>query len=444
MRASGPRFFSSTHRGTGRAPHADAAAFLAAAGSSRHDARMPIRMKEWGLKAYPGQSVQVPLSGISGMGEAARAFGRGLAAAGQGVAELMEMHEQVVAQGEMATLRDELQKVAENAQQQMAENGDAEQWETSWQQTVAPMVEPLLQKIPERRREHAWQLAQETLQRASLEARRQHEVGRLTAARQQWEARVREAETRGDAKSALSRLEEGREIFVPEGEMEARRRRVESRCCSSSWHARLQEDPVGALTAWRAEGAQHPEDETDARALREEMAAAGISLRRQLGEELAQTVLRGTAPAPEVVQGAVSAGLMPPQQTGRNRNLSPRDEAEWMRRADECEADEDSLAALRLQLATLPAPVAQRRRLLSYLEESRSMPQEPRRQLSAELWELYRKGAFGCAGDEVPQQRFCRLLNEGRRLLAEGDAEATGAWLRSLRAKQTPWLCFEA
>lgn len=402
-------------------------------------------MKEWGLKAYPGQSVQVPVSGISGMGEAARAFGRGLAAAGQGVAELMEMQERVVAQGEAAALRDELQKVAESAQQQMLEGGEIPRWEESWQQTVAPMVEPLLQKIPERRRENALRVAQETLQHASLEAQRQYEVGRLTKARQQWESRVQEAVQRGDAPSAVRRLEEGRDVFVPEGEMESRRKTVESRCCTAGWRSRLQEDPVGALTAWRGEDAARPADEADTRALGEEMAAAGVAMRRKLGEEFSQRVMQGAAPTPESVQGAVAAGLMHPQEKKRQpRPLSARDEAEWMRRADEGEGDEDSVAALRLQLATLPAPLSQRRRLMAYLEEGHALPQDSRREMSAELWNLYRKGAFGCAGDAVPQQRLCRLLKESRRLLAEGNAEATSAWLNSLRAKETPWLCFEA
>lgn len=402
-------------------------------------------MKEWGQKAYPGQSVQVPLSGISGMGDAARAFGRGLAAAGQGAAELMEMQERVVAQGEMAALRDDLLKVAESAQQQIAENGPADNWEESWQQTVAPMVEPLLQKIPERRRESAVRLAQETLHRASLEAQRRHEVGRLTQARQQWEARVAGAVQRGDAKAALSRLEEGREIFVPEGEMDSRRRRVESRCCTEQWRTRLQDDPVGALTAWRAEDALRPRDEADCRELNDALAETGALLRRKLGEEFSQTLSQGLAPAPEAVQGAIAAGLLPWHEKKASKvTLSAREEAEWMRRADDCEPDEDSLAALRLQLATLPAPVPQRRRLMAYLEESCALPQEPRRELSSALWELYRRGAFGCAGDTVPQRRLCRLLNESRRLLAENDAEATSAWLKSLRAKESPWLCFEA
>lgn len=379
------------------------------------------------------------------MGEASRSFGRGLAAAGEGVAKLMEMQEGVVARGEAAALRDEVQKVADNARLQMEQGGDIDNWEESWQQTVAPMVEPLLQKIPERRRDHAVQVVRETLQQASLEAQRKYEVGRLTQARQQWEARVTDAVQRGDSKTAVSRLEEGRDVFVPEGEMENRRKSVESGCCAAAWRSRLQEDPVGALTAWRREDAPRPEAEPDLRAVKEEVAASGLSLRRRLGGEFAATVLQGLPPTPEAVKGARAAGLLEsPDKEESEHPLSSRTEAEWMRRMDDMEGDEDSVAAMQLKLATLPVPVPQRRSLMRYLEQSRSLPQDARRDVSGELWKLFRKGAFGCAEDAVPQQRLCRLLRESRRLLAEGDADATTAWLNSLQPKETPWLCFEA
>ena len=402
-------------------------------------------MREWGLKAYPGQSVQVPLSGIAGMGEAARSFGHSLMAATESGQKMMEMHERVVARGETAALKEGLQNAAEQVNQKLLENPPAQDWEGMWQQEMMPMADALLEKIPEHRRENALRVTQETLQRAALDFRRQYEANRLNEARRQWQESVDGAVKRGDTKTAVSRLEEGREIFVPEGEMDSRRRAVTSNCCSTSWRSQLQNDPVAALTAWRAADAERPELVADRRALENEMAEAGMTMRRRLGEEFSQSLLQGLPPAPEAVQGAVAAGLMEEgKKTPRLTHLSARDEAEWMRRADECEADEDSLAALRLQLATLPAPVPQRRRLMSYLEQSRTLPQEERRSLSGELWNLYRQGVFGCAGDSVPQQRLCRLLNESRRLLAEGDAEATTAWLDSLRTKETPWLCFKA
>lgn len=424
---------------------AAAEALLAASVGGMHDARMPIRMKEWGLKAYPGQSVQVPLSGIAGMGEAARSFGRSLMAAGESGQRMMEMHERVVARGESAALKESLQNAAEQVKQKMLEDPPAQGWEGLWQQEMMPVADALLEKVPEHRRGEAVRVTQETLQRAALDFRRQYEVNRLNGARRQWQESVDRAVKQGNTKEAVSRLEEGLGIFVPEGEMESRRREVRSSCRSAMWRTQLQDDPVGTLTAWRAEDAERPEQEADVRSLNEEMAEAGIALRHQLGEEFSQNLLQGLPPAPEAVAGAEAAGLLEKRrETLKPRSLSAREEAEWMRRADECEPDADSLTALRLQLATLSAPVTQRRRLMAYLEQGRSLPQEERRELSSELWNLYRKGSFGCAGDSVPQQRLCRLLNESRRLLAEGNAEATSAWLNSLRSKETPWLCFES
>lgn len=408
-----------------------------------HDCGMPIRMKEWGVKAYPGQSVQVPLSGISGMGETARSFSRSLMAAGEGAAHLWEMREQVASQGEMAALHDGLQRVADKAQRELLDGREVENWEECWQQTVAPMVEPLLERVGAGRREAAMRTAQECLQQASVEAQRRYEVARISQARRQWESRVDEAVQRGDGKTAALRLEEGRDVFVPATEMDRQHELLQSRCCTAAWRSRLQEDPVGTVAAWRADDAQRPAADVDCRALESEMDEAGRSLRRQLGSEFARCVSEGLPPAPEAVAGAVSAGLLEPQKSARLRPLSQGEVADWMRRADECPNDEDSEAALQLRLATLSAPVQQRRRLLQYWESGRSVPVEARRDLNAELRALYATGAFGCAGDVVAQQRLCRLCGEGRRVLAEGDAEATSSWLASLRSKKASWLCFQ-
>lgn len=252
-----------------RAGKAEALCVLAAARRGRHDARMPIRMKEWGLKAYPGQSVQVPLSGIAGMGEAARSFGRSLMAATESGQKIMEMHERVVSRGETAALKEGLQNAAEQVKQKMLENPPAQDWEGMWQQEMMPMADALLEKIPEHRRGEALRVTQETLQRAALDFRRQYEVSRLNDARRQWQESVDHAVKRGDTKTAVSRLEEGREIFVPEGEMESRRKAVASNCCSAAWRTQLQNDPVGTLTAWRAEEAERPELEADRQCVEE-------------------------------------------------------------------------------------------------------------------------------------------------------------------------------
>lgn len=400
-------------------------------------------MKEWGLKAYPGQSVQVPVSGIAGMDEAARSLGRGLSAAAEGVGELISMRERVVARGEAAELRDKLQEVALRAQQQMQESGDPDNWEESWQQTVAPMVEPLMSDIPERRRENAWQVVRETLQDASLEAQRKYETGRIARARQQWENRLNDAVQRGDATAACARLEEGREVFVSEEEMEPRREALESLCCSASWRRRMQESPVEALTAWRAEGAERPAKEEDRRALEQEMAETGLALRRRLGDEWAQAVMQGASPSPEAVQGAVAAGLMEQPKNTRRVPLTPQAEADWMRRADEVSADDDAYASLRLQVATLPVSLSERSRLMSYMEGGRQVPREERCRLSAALRNLYARGTFGSAGDTVPQQRLCRLLREGQRLLREQQTGTTDEWLASLHGRKATWLCFD-
>lgn len=405
---------------------------------------MPIRMKEWGMKSYPAQGVQAPLSGISGMDETARSFSRSLESVGEDVGQMMKMHERIVVRGENAALQDGVGKVATQVKNTLLNAPSVPDWDAAWNDAVAPLVEPLLEKIPEHRRDDARRYVQEQLQHASLNAHREREIKELQDARLRWQSGVHSAAKQGDAKTALLRLEEGRDVFVPEGEMDSRRREVQSLCLAEGWRRRLQNDPVSALADWRTGETTRPAEESDRRSLCREMAAAHCSLRRQLGSEYAQNVLQGVPPSADSVAGAVKAGLVEPASSAPLRALSAREELDWMRRAEDCGADADAHADLQLRLATLAAPLPQRRRLMEYLETNRTLPRDARRELQAELRNLYANGAFGCVGDAVPQQRMVRLMQEGNRLLAEGDAETTATWLNGLRHPETTWLCFEA
>lgn len=405
---------------------------------------MPIRMKEWGMKASPAQGVQVPLSGIAGMDEAARSVARSIAAAGENAGKIMQMHEQIVATGESAALQTAVGAAAQRAKDDLLNAPAVPDWETAWNEAVTPLVEPLLENIPERRREGARRFVQQELHHASLNAKREREIKELRDARRQWQSSVSSAAKQGDAKTALERLEEGRDVFVPEGEMENRRREVQSLSLAESWRSRLLGDPVSALADWRAGDREQPAEESDRLALSREMAETHCALRRRLGAEYAQSVMQGVPPSADSLAGAAKAGLVEPVSSAPLRPLTAQEELEWMRRAENCGADADARADLQLRLATLAAPLPQRRRLMEYLEGTRDLPQAARRELQTELRNLYDNGAFGCVGDAVPQQRMARLMQEGNRLLAEGDAEATTKWLNGLRHPEQTWLCFEA
>lgn len=405
------------------------------------DASMPIRMNEWGLKAYPSQMLQVPLGGIAGIGDAARAVGHSLESVGSTVAETLQMYDRVQAKGEEALLQRGVQKIAAETQQELLERGGVQDWASSWQQVSLPKIEPLLKEISESRREQARQYAEETLQKASMDARRTYELREISRARSRWQDMVDDAARRGDAEAAVACLRSGREIFVPEADMEARETSLRSRCQAADWQSRLQAQPLETLTAWNDESANRPSEPRDYEAVEQAAAETRRALRWELGNEYAASLLRGSAPSGAGLQAAAGAGLITlPSVPEEGR----ADEADWMCRMDEREDDDVSLADWRLRIASMPGETAQKRRLMQYLEEGRAVPRAQRCELSSRMWNLYRSGVFGCAGDAVAQQRMARLLREGRRQLRSDKPEALQEWMQKLQVKEPSWVCFEA
>lgn len=413
-----------------------------------HRGAMAIRMREWGLKAYPNQAVQVPLSGINGMAESARALGRGIAELGAAGSEFAALYDRVQQQGEQTHLSEVIEQAAGRAQEKLSSGQSIENWSESWHKEVAPAVEQALSEVPESRRDQARQTAEKLIHRASLEAQRRYELQRVADSRHRWQQRVDEAVQRGNTAEAEARLEEGRGVFVPAGEMDDRRRSLRSRCNAARWKQDLQQDPLSALGEWNS-GAARPEGEADVEQVQQEMSLAQRELKRRLGAEFADGLLRGESPSRASVEGAARAGLIELSERrlrGERTGLSPENEAAWMRRADACATeDEDAVADLRLQVATMNSDVAQRRRLLQYFDEGRALPAEERRRISTDVWNLYSMGKLGCCGDPVALQRAARLMREGRRALAE-EAEDKGSlnrWLGSLKDREPSWVCFE-
>ena len=63
---------------------------------------MAIRMKEWGLLAYPRQTVHLPLNSLNDWGRTGRALGQGVQEAGHGLAELVPDIARVARAGQQA------------------------------------------------------------------------------------------------------------------------------------------------------------------------------------------------------------------------------------------------------------------------------------------------------------------------------------------------------
>lgn len=404
---------------------------------------MPIRMKEWGLKAYPGQGVQIPLSGVNGMDEAARAYSRGLQELAEGGREFAEMYDRVQTAGEFSKLDEALQSVAADAQEKLNAAADIPDWGEYWQTETADGVEKALGNVSDARREKARTYAAEVMRKAGLEARRSYEVQRIAEARSAWNARVENAVASGNVARAQACFDEGRGVFVPEGEADNRREALSSRCQASAWMSAVQENPLEALCDWREGRRPLPTGAAEADAVMQELEETGTTLRRRLGASCAECFLQGNTPDAPSLTKAAQAGLLRYDASAREQRLSAQEETEWMRRADACSADEDAVAEMRLRLTALNAPAEQRRRLMQYFEEGRSLPSETRNRISDAVWNVVRRGSLGCAGDAVPRSRAARLMREGRRLVAAGDEQGMADWLTRLNERKPVWLCYE-
>jgi hypothetical protein len=65
---------------------------------------MAIRMKEWGMLAYPRQSVQLTVNSLNDWGRSGSSLGQGVAAAGQAAAELADAMQRVNRAGNEADI----------------------------------------------------------------------------------------------------------------------------------------------------------------------------------------------------------------------------------------------------------------------------------------------------------------------------------------------------
>lgn len=377
------------------------------------------------------------------MNEAARAFSRGVEDLAAGGREFAEMYDRVQTAGEFSKLDTALQEVAAGAQEKLAAAGEVPDWGESWQQETAEGVENALGQVSESRREKARTYAAEVMHKAGLEARRSYEVQRIAAARRAWKSRVDAAVAAGNVSRAQACFDEGRDIFVPEGEAESQREALGSRCQAGAWRHALQENPLEALCDWQAGRRELPSGKAEADAVMQELEETGTTLRRRLGAGCAELLLQGNAPDAASLTKAAQAGLLHYDAAARETKLSAQEETEWMRRADACAGDEDAVAEMRLRLATLPAPAEQRSRLMQYFEEGNKLPRESRRRISDVVWNVYCKGNLGCAGDAVPRSRAGRLMREGRRFLVAGDEQGLSDWLARLNERKPVWLCFE-
>lgn len=406
---------------------------------------MAIRMKEWGMQAYPRQGVHLPLNALNDWERSGRTLGQGVADAGQGLATLVPAIEQVTRAGHCADAASMLEEIGRETAEELL-NLPVRDWDYSWQQAYAPRVHEMLNEFSGGEREEALRLSELYGRKFSLEGRRQMELNRLHQAKACWRRQVDAAVQRGDAESAREWVEQGRGVFVPETEMQQELEHTQSRSLQSSWQQRLLQDPHAALADWLSPDSSKPAGAAELKSLEGEMQKARAGLFDSLAAQLGASVEQGTEPDVQMLERAVAAGVLSPEQVAALQQpcvaLGVAESCNWLRRIDERVETDDS--RLVVEIALSPLPVEQKQVLLRRVKDTAGLAPQRRRRVSCALWNLYRTGRFGCPGDEEAMRCLGRLQEEGLLRMNSRPEKETEHWLESLcRAEDDNWVCFE-
>lgn len=409
--------------------------------------RMAIQMKEWGMMPLPGRGAQVPTYGINRWwGDTFEQLGRGISSAGKEAAEMLKAREQVEQAGDLAGFYGRLQDAVAEAGEEMRGRGNVRDWDYAWKEACTPLVQEALKEVPYESREAARQLAAAYTAAASLEHRRDAELERISGAREQWRQQLDAAVQQGDEQQAAQWLEQGRGVFVPEGDMEGTRRDVQSRASLSRWRALMQQQPMQTLRDMKAEDAPLPQGETERQVLKDEAEQARRNLQTETATQMSNDIQQDRESSVEWVREARDAGVISAEQAYAARQprraMTQRQRCNWLRRIDECTMEDES--ALRLDICMAPHTLEDRRDLLRHLDAASALPQEERQETSRRLWSMYRNGRFGTPGDDMACTRMASLQRSAQQLLANGDAKALAAWMNERRNEGNRWVCHHA
>ena len=401
------------------------------------------------MMSQPSRGVHVPTDGLTGWGEAARRVGEGISAALAGGAQLLQERARVTAAGELAEFSERLQAIDRETREELA-GREVQDWNYAWQAATAPKLAEAIDELSPDSRRAGQELAQAFSARASVEAQRDYELGKIDKARASWRSQVDRAVEEGNPAEARQWLDAGQGIFVPEQKMQAAHENVQSRATLTHWQKSLKQDPLASLRRLAAAPEEQlPRQQADARRLEQAKGQARRSARREVLGALENCLQESAAPEPDYVQLAKEAGILTARQAEnalqeKPAKLSYAARRSWMRRIDECPDDDDAAEELKLDIATAPLPAGERRSLLKRVELSRSVPEPQRLRLSRSLRELYHSGVLGCPEDEEAQQFFAELQRDGLQQLAQKGAEETTQWLNNMRNLADRWVCFDA
>lgn len=410
---------------------------------------MAIQMNEWGMMREPDSATRIPLQGLFGWEESGRAVGAGLSSVLVGLAELAKARERVSATGELAAFSERLHAIGDEVRDEL-EDCEVQDWEYAWREASSPRLAEAVAELPPASRQAGRELAEAFNAKASLMALRDHEVGKINRSRELWQRQVDSAVEAGDEELAKECLQSGAGVFVPEAEMEGTLRLAGSRARAARWRRELSQAPLQALGDFAAAGADSlPEDAEVAGRLEEEMRRAGSDQRVALSAKLSGQVRAGQAFDKAELEAARRAKLLTESQYGNAcaeaaRPAGAGEWCAWQRRIDECAEDAAAVAGLQLDIATAAMPGDDRKRLLGRLEMACRVPRADREALSRRLWEMYRRGGFGCPGDALALQRLADVQRDGLPVLAEQGAEASALWVEALGSESGRWVRFSS
>lgn len=388
----------------------------------------------------------ISLQGLTDWESGAKSAGQGIAAMVQGGARMVQERAEVAATGQLAAFSETLRSIEEETRRELQEI-EPEDWDYAWQAANAPRVSAAIAELPVPLREQARHIAAAFTREAGIRAWRDRELAGIDKAREQWQHQVEAAVSAGDGAAARHWVQQGRGVFVPETRVEAEERAVESRARLRHWQQRLQQSPVQTLGDYlQSPHKELPRRREEAELLKQQVEATRLQTRRHFADELQERVLQGCPLPTDEWKLAQRAGLISPEQFAASQSPaqepSRREYNSWFRRIDECDADEERLLDMRLDICAASMPQQERAKLLQRLAQAQSVRQEDRQAMSRRLWDLYYDGAFGCPGDAPAEQRLHRLQKSGLPLLADAGNEAVAQWLESLDHQDEQWISF--
>lgn len=405
---------------------------------------MAIRMKEWGMLAYPRQSVHLPVNALNDWGRSGRALGEGIEQAGAGAAALAGALERVQAAGNEADISSALSRIGQETAEELMDL-PVRDWDYSWRQAYQPRLREYLDTLSGRAREQAQELSDSFSALHSLEGRRKMELRKVSRARQQWQTQVEHAVEQGDTESALSWMEQGRGLFLPEEQFPQQLEAVQSRSLLRNWQHRLEQNPQLTLLAWDSDDSPKPAGENERHSLESALEQTRLTLRASLAARMTAAVEQGLEPDAVGLEQAAEAGVVDPrylEQAKEPRHALAVDEAcDWRRRIDEHTPDASDDLLVGLSLA--PIPLEERRTLIRRTQTMSQIPQEQRLGMSRSLWSMYHDGYFGCPGDAEALRCLARLQAESETRLLSGTEKDQVAWLENLRRNQDDWVCYQ-